>query len=56
MDIKPKVLGLINEWENRLLGDLTNVERKVLGELLKKIGHAKVENNRCNICTKDCCQ
>lgn len=56
MDIKPKVLGLINEWENTLLENLTRVEKEVLGELLKKIGHAKVDNNRCSICNKDCCR
>ncbi len=31
MDIKPKVLGLINEWENTLLENLTRVEKEVLG-------------------------
>ncbi|NLY67915.1 MAG: MarR family transcriptional regulator [Tissierellia bacterium] len=54
MDIKPKVLGLINQWENLLLENLTKVEKQVLSELLKKIGHAKVENNRCEMCKRDC--
>ncbi|NLX61192.1 MAG: MarR family transcriptional regulator [Tissierellia bacterium] len=54
MDIKPKVLGLINQWESLLLENLTKVEKQVLNDLLKKIGHARVENNRCQICEKDC--
>jgi len=56
LEIKPKILGLIDEWENILLGKLTKVERQVLRYILKKIGHANVENNRCSICTKGCCE
>lgn len=56
LEIKPIVLNLINQWENRLTRKLTRVEREVFVDLLKKIGHSVVDNDRCIVCGKDCCK
>lgn len=55
MEIKPRILDLMNQWESSLLENLTKVEKQVISELLKKIGHAKAEKNRCDNCEKGCC-
>lgn len=52
--MKPKIFNLIEQWENSLSESLTKAERKALGEILKKMGHSKVENNRCVICQNNC--
>ncbi|MBZ2175567.1 MarR family transcriptional regulator [Schnuerera sp. xch1] len=55
IDIKPKVLDLMNKWENKLLNNLTGMEGQVFVDLIKRMGHSIVDNNRCAICDKDCC-
>lgn len=54
MEIKPKILDLMNQWENRLLGNLTYEESQTFINLIKKIGHTVVDNDRCAICNKNC--
>lgn len=50
LEIKPKVLDLMNQWEEKMLKSLTSVEREVFIDLLKKVGHSLSDNGRCLIC------
>lgn len=54
LEIKPKVLDLMNKWEDEMLKSLTSVEREVFIDLLKKVGHSLSDNGRCLICGKNC--
>lgn len=54
LEIKPKVLDLMNQWEEKMLKSLTSVEREVFIDLLKKVGHSLSDNGRCLICGKNC--
>lgn len=56
MEIKPKVFDLMNQWESKLFSNLTRVEREVFIDLLKKMGHTVVDNDRCLICDNNCCK
>lgn len=53
-EIKPIVLELMNQWEDKMLKSLTSVEREVFIDLLKKVGHSLSDNGRCVICGKNC--
>ena len=55
LEIKPKVLDLMNQWEDKMLKGLTSVEREVFIDLLKKVGHSLSDNERCLVCGKNCC-
>jgi len=56
MEIKPVILGLMNQWEEKMLSSLTSVESEVFVDLMKKMGHSMAQNERCLICGKNCCK
>ena len=50
LEIRPQLFALMRDWEERLLGDLSQKEQEQFVRLLKKIGHSVSEHDRCIFC------
>jgi DNA-binding MarR family transcriptional regulator len=54
LQIKTKVMGVMAEWENHLLSELSDEEKKHFKNIMKKIGHNHTGGQRCHYCSLDC--
>ena len=54
IEIKPQILGLMEDWEDSLLLEFSPEEKETFIGLLKKIGHTVIGSPRCVLCEKSC--
>ncbi|HZJ56954.1 MAG TPA: MarR family transcriptional regulator [Clostridia bacterium] len=54
LEIKPKIMGVMADWENHLLKELSPEERSFLRKTMKKVGHNCAGNSRCRFCSSPC--